>query len=596
MGNGNKVFSIIEFNKIFVLLVFYLFFIQTGWSQCLTPGNIGTFELTNLSDSWWSATEGKGTFSLDDSEYYSGAKSLKVEVNTASGWQVRTTNQSCTFNLVADDSYRVTVYAKGVVENEIDVALLDNGTRLSSNRIELTSTSWTKYQVVLPSTVNSTLGKVRFAFTNTGTYHIDEVSYEQVSMVSSSVTDANICWEGVLHSEVTGGGEQRVFRLNKDYATNDLSGYYTGLRASSSAGIIMKLKTSSPTVNIEFSEDLTFAGDIYNHKIGVFKDEVFQYSTNEFDLSLSNNSGSSIEWKFVMPTYTQMNLKSIALENGHALETVANQGKPLYVAIGNSITMGVGLTDNESRGAYSRIVADSLNYELYNWGIGGSKIHDTIFSNFQYLSADPELITVLWGYNDVHYSGSDAAYLNSAYPKYEKLLTQILQNYPNTCLVAVLPTYTTNPTSTATRRIDSLEANQLRIIQNLQKVYPKLHYLRGADYTDASGLNDAVHLNNAGNESLAFGILNELNCDVATNISIDKKEVGISIFPNPTSSEIRISDQGYHFYKVYSVDGKLLKEGNVNGQIVSLENLPSGTYLLNLISRDLIKSVPVIKR
>lgn len=325
------------------------------------------------------------------------------------------------------------------------------------------------------------------------------------------LTDPNICVEGIVESEITGSNELRTFRFLKDYATTSVSGYYSSVRAASSAGVVIKIKTSSPTVDISFSEDLTWADDVFWHRISVYKDDVFQYNTNDFDLNLTNSGGSSVEWKFVLPVYTQMNLKSIQLASGYSLDPISDcNTKPVYIAIGNSITMGVGTTQNDSRFSYSRLVADSEDYELYNWGIGGSKVYDEIIENLN-SGVNPSLITVLWGYNDTHYSGSDSYFTDQTFPRYEALLDTLCRRFPAAKVMAILPTFTTNPTNTAVRNIPNLSAGQLSIIQNLQATYSNLCYIDGQNYTDASGLNDDVHLNDNGNASLAAGIIANLN-------------------------------------------------------------------------------------
>ncbi len=344
-----------------------------------------------------------------------------------------------------------------------------------------------------------------------GTPDIGPYEFSTSTTGEVSLLDPNICWEGVIESELTGSDELRTFRFPKNYATTDVSGYYTALRAASSAGVVMKIKTSSPTVDVSFAEDLTWAGDVFWHRIAVYKDGVYQFNTNNFDINLTNPGGASVEWKFILPVYTQMNLKSIQLEPGNSLEPIDDcDTKPVYLAIGNSITMGVGVTENDSRHTYSRLIADSEGYELYNWGIGGSKVYEGILDNLS-SGIQPDLITILWGYNDVHYSGNDNYLTNNTFPQYEAILDTLCRRFPSAKVMAILPTYTTNPTNTAARTIPILSDGELAIIQSLQSKYSNLCYINGWDYTDVSGLNDAVHLNDNGNASLAAGVIANLN-------------------------------------------------------------------------------------
>ncbi len=346
-----------------------------------------------------------------------------------------------------------------------------------------------------------------------------------------SVTDPNICWEGVTETEVVSGGELRTWRFPKSYAEIDVSGYYTSKRAASSAGIVMKIKTASPALDVEFADDQTYTGQhFFYHNIAVFKNDVFQFTTNDYDIPLTNSGGTSVEWKFVMPVYTQMNLKSIELTSGYSLETIDCNNKPIYLAIGNSITMGVGVTQNGSHNTYSRLIADSEGYELYNWAIGGSKVYDGILDNLS-SGIEPDLVTILWGYNDVHYSGNDNYFNNNTFPQYEAILDTICRKFPSAKVMAILPTYTTNPTNTAARTVPILSDGQLSIISDLMNTYSNLCYIDGWDYTDNSGLQDNVHLNDNGNASLASGVVSNLNtcghyCTNA-NLGNDKTLCGV---------------------------------------------------------------------
>lgn len=564
-----------KYCKLSFLIFFSALFTQISFSQCLKSGDIGGFESAKLTDQWWTGTQGNGSITVDNSTYYAGSKAVKIEVTTPSTWQVRMYHNQCFFNINSGSSYRITVYAKGNLGTSFDVTLMNNSTSLSSQNVKINATTWQKYQVVLNTGVTSTQGRIKLSFKETGTYYIDELQQEEISMSPISITHPLLCWEGVMESEMTTSGELRNFRFPKTYATANLSGYYTAERASSSAGMVLKFSSSSPSVNLSFKEDLTWAGDVFYHKMSVYKNGSYLFNSNDFDLSLSNSSGAVAHWKITMPTYTQMNLKSIELEDGHVLENTSCNSKPVYIAIGNSITMGVGLTENDSRESYTRIIADSLGYELYNWGIGGSKIHDTVYSNLKNSNLTPDLITVLWGYNDVHYAANDAHFSNSTVPKYKQLLTAILTNYPNTCVVAILPTYTTNPKKTTVRTMANLEAEQLNIINNLQASFPKLGYLKGSDYTTVQSLSDAVHLNNQGNQSLAHGIISELNCDVLTHeINIVKPELTVS--PNPTFGKIHWNTPKR--YKLFNLSGQILIQSY--GNEINLSHLANGIYFL----------------
>jgi gliding motility-associated-like protein len=65
--------------------------------------------------------------------------------------------------------------------------------------------------------------------------------------------------------------------------------------------------------------------------------------------------------------------------------------------------------------------------------------------------------------------------------------------------MAILPTFTNNPSNTTVRTVPNLEAGQLNIINSLQLTFPNLDYMLGSSYSNALSLADDGHLNNNGN-------------------------------------------------------------------------------------------------
>lgn len=305
-------------------------------------------------------------------------------------------------------------------------------------------------------------------------------------------------------------------------------------------------------------------------------------------------------WKITLPTFSTIEFINLELLTGYTVEPIADLNKPVYIAIGNSITHGQGISINSTALSYPFLVADSLNYELYNWAIGGSKVYDGILDN---LSTDisPDLVSILWGYNDVHYSTGDDFLANSTFVNYEIIITTFAHDYPDACIMAILPTTTTNPINTSVRTIDSLKSGQLQIIQNLQKTYSNISFMHGTDYTDVSSLNDAVHLNQNGNQRLANGILAELPCATITNTSNFINE-HIYLYPNPTSGEINIqlnNESRMKLITLTNVHGQLIFQKKLKGQqqFRSKIEQPFGIYFLTITEEsDKTSTIKIVKK
>ncbi len=125
--------------------------------------------------------------------------------------------------------------------------------------------------------------------------------------------------------------------------------------------------------------------------------------------------------------------------------------------------------------------------------------------------------------------------------------------------------------------------------------------------TDAENKDVTWSVNNAGVANIsATGLLTALNngtvivkatakdgssIEGSKSIVITGQSIGletlqkssIQIYPNPVSSNLNInSNESIETYAIYSVQGKLLKEGQVIAQHVDMSNLQPGIYLIDL--------------
>ena len=104
-----------------------------------------------------------------------------------------------------------------------------------------------------------------------------------------------------------------------------------------------------------------------------------------------------------------------------------------------------------------------------------------------------------------------------------------------------------------------------------------------------------------GDSTYTTDYLNTLEVNVfytaTTGISSSSKENKIKVFPNPAHDKITIKTDGLSdmSYSLFSMDGKLVSErsfGNINSQFsyeISTQNIPSGIYLLKIVSGEIIE-------
>jgi hypothetical protein len=68
------------------------------------------------------------------------------------------------------------------------------------------------------------------------------------------------------------------------------------------------------------------------------------------------------------------------------------------------------------------------------------------------------------------------------------------------------------------------------------------------------------------------------------------------VYPNPFVDFVQVDGIINGQYELYAIDGKRIRQGNLNGQNIDLSGLPSGSYLLHLTQENRTKTFKLIKR
>ena len=525
------------------------------------------------------------------------------------------THTNCLFSTQKGATTTLSFFAKGVIGNQLKIALVVNGSDEKEATVKLTSADWSKYTVSFKNKSDATDANIRLTFTDLGDYFIDDLtintydcsgelggsalldSCDICSGGSTGLTFLTSCamktitpdhpnfrFDGTLEQDIS-SSKASFYRFKKNYAINSVSGYYSHLPAQSTSGVQVVFKTASPTLNVFFQKDAARSpASAYWSSFDVYQNGVLvgQYE-NDYEFTLTNATGKSAEWLITLPTGTAAELVKLEIVDGYNLEAVSPNNKPIYVAIGNSMTMGTGTVYHHTPHTYPWIIADSLNYHLYNWGIGGSAIYDQVLSNFDG-TITPDLITVLWGYNDVHFGGDTNSLETKSLVNYKSLIEGLLTRFPAACIAAILPIYAINnenPSYPTTRTMSILRQRQSEILNTIKALHSNLTIVDGLLYSDASSLHsDNVHPSITGNKRLAEGILSEKPCEKTVQV-YDQSVEQFIIYPNPTSG-IFHWNQNLE-YQVLDLSGKVLSSGI--GSAFDLSSFQNGIYFLQIPSR-----------
>lgn len=335
-------------------------------------------------------------------------------------------------------------------------------------------------------------------------YAIIEAAQEMSDFGKSAFikpNDIDIRYNGTLYSLLTETAAE-LHRYTKDFYDNGFDGTLEITRSRTQPGISISFKTNSPLIKLNFAKLENSQGR--KRRFTVFKDETLAFDfISDLAFTLANPAKDTSEWEVYLPHFSGVKFLGLELSEGYTLHDLPRKEKPLYVALGNSITHGVGQSGTVD--TYPYLVANALGFDYINLATGGSEISTETLRNFDGLS--PRLITILWGYNDVTY---EADPLIGVMPVYDSLVSSLCNRFPQADIICISQTYTTTVVGKVNpdNRIDALRNWTKETVERLQKKYDNLFLLDGLKYASSEAdLKDRVHLNVQGARKLAEGIV-----------------------------------------------------------------------------------------
>ncbi len=266
--------------------------------------------------------------------------------------------------------------------------------------------------------------------------------------------------------------------------------------ANTTSGITISLTTNSKTTKLFFDlrSDVTKQRETY---FAIYKNDEYISCVNTLEPVLENKEGKFVTWKIFLPIFAGLTFRGFEIDDDAQLKTTKTTNCKNYIAIGNSITHGVGQKGVSSDRTYPALLSRKKNWSLYNLAVGGSHISPSIADEFDGLKAD--IITVLWGYNDWKWLKTGIPEIAD---KYRKLLVNIRKKHPESAIYCILPTYTTTPKAVhrnSSVTINLLREAQMEVIASLVKSGDnKLFQIDGLSLTSEDDLFDSVHLSTEG--------------------------------------------------------------------------------------------------
>jgi hypothetical protein len=108
----------------------------------------------------------------------------------------------------------------------------------------------------------------------------------------------------------------------------------------------------------------------------------------------------------------------------------------------------------------------------------------------------------------------------------------------------------------------------------------------------------AIETIKSSSNAVTQGLLQpSIKVTVSVNQQFDD-QYWLKVFPNPTANVLNISTDYPSFtsYVILDIQGRLIKTAAFQDPAIDISMLSNGTYVINLISKDISKSLQIIKQ
>lgn len=301
----------------------------------------------------------------------------------------------------------------------------------------------------------------------------------------------SIVIEGAMH--LTYEKDRVVINRHSDQLWSGENIYIDKKTARTQSGVRVIFKTDSKIIRLLFSvRNDGQLRDVTNY-YGIYKNGEF-FDIKKGDNLTLTSSGQVVEWEIVLPISYSVDFKGLVVDEEAKLLEVKRAERPVYVAIGNSITHGAGQKECGSDGTYPYILAKSKGYDMYNLAVGGSQITPAIAKETEGIKAD--VITVMWGYNDWN-SNVD---IDKITRRYDALLVELRKYQPDAKIYCILPSTAKFENGSVSKpHLNAVRDAERQLVESFQaKGDNKLFLIDGGEISSVNMLDDNVHFSNDG--------------------------------------------------------------------------------------------------
>lgn len=327
-----------------------------------------------------------------------------------------------------------------------------------------------------------------------------------------SPNDNKIVIEGAMHLKYN-DGKMIIDRFSDQLWGRENLNNFSQPKAKTQSGVRVIFKTDSKTVRPIFSDregaDLRKATNFY----GIYKNGKFNGVMSGDNLILESSEQGVVEWEIVLPIYYGVNFEGLTIDDGAKMFKVDRGSRPIFIAIGDSITHGAGQTQCGSDGSYPFVLAQTNGYYLYNLAVGGSQISPAIAQELTGIKAD--IITILWGFNDWNGTKGDITEITK---RYELLLSEVRKVQPTAKIYCIMPTTAADESGKNGKNgkipgkpLSTVRDAERQVAETIAKRDKNLFIIEGNKISTPDDLNGSVHFNNEGARRFGEALAKQIN-------------------------------------------------------------------------------------
>ncbi|MCX6182429.1 MAG: SGNH/GDSL hydrolase family protein [Bacteroidetes bacterium] len=411
--------------------------------------------------------------------------------------------------------------------------------------------------------------------------------------VSIALDNPNISYDGVFYPVKT----PTKVELNR-HLTSMVSNWESGIGGTwinqwviTQTGVRIRFKTASPAIDMAFTQRATGGtiGATPNSGFSVFVNgtAIATYSSLSFTVN-NPTPGSETTFEVSLPNLWAVDFTGMQLTDGYNLSDPGQLNRPVYVAIGNSITHGTGQYVSSAK-TYPFILANKMGWDLHNIAVAGATLGWAVALNTKGKHVD--YITVKIGFNDWKYSTGS---LGSKKTEYGRLLDSLRAYHPEAKIYCISPIYSSDNSGAAPYALEDFRTMVENLVIARQATDHLLCLIVGSDISDASMLasGDPTHLSEYGANAFANNLYTKINACGSASVQEEVSENSILKINalEKTHLQLMVPYSGKYYVSIYSAEGKLvyfkqaqMSSSGINNMSLSGNEISGGFYIVQVV-------------